>query len=106
MDEKVIEELLKRRYPEARFKVKLFPFGTDSKVLAIRTNLYNERGEEVAEEIREFLKRRGISEQIYRNIETGEIFAGEISFVVVAPIDDIFDDEEETKNGKTSDDSF
>jgi hypothetical protein len=91
MDERAIEELLKRRYPEARFKVKLFPFGTDSNVLAIRTTLYNERGEEAGEEIREFLKRHGISGQFYRNIETGEIFAGEIAFVVVAP----FDNEEE-----------
>jgi hypothetical protein len=95
MNEKAIKELLKRRYPEARFKVRLFSFGTNSKVLTIRTDLYNESGEEVAEEIKNFLKKHGISEQFYRDIETGEIFAGEIAFVIIAPFDDFFDDEEE-----------
>jgi len=94
MDERTIWELLKRRYPEARFKVKFFPFGVgDSKVLVIRTDLYNERGEEGAEEIKNFLKGYGISEKFYRDMETGKIFAGEIAFVMVAPFDEFFDDE-------------
>jgi hypothetical protein len=101
MDERAIWDLLKRRYPEARFKVKFFPFGVgDSKVLVIRTDLYNERGEEGVEEIKNFLKRYGISEKFYRNIETGEIFAGEIAFVVVAPL------EEGEGDGEVTDDSI
>ena len=102
MDERAIEELLRRRFPDARFKVKFFPFGTNSKVLVIRTDLYNERGEEGVEEIKKILKKHGISELFYRDIRTGEIFAGEIAFVVVAPFDD---EGEEGNDGKAQDDS-
>jgi hypothetical protein len=105
MDERAIKVLLKRCYPEARFKVNFFPFGRNSKVLVIRTTLYNERGEEAAEEIKNFLKKYGISEQFYCDMNTGEIFAGEIAFVVVASFDPFFDDEE-GDDEETSDDSF
>jgi len=106
MDERAIRELLKRRYPEFCFKVKLLPFGMDSKVLAIRTNLYTERGgEAAAEEIKNYLKKYGISEHFYRDLETGKIFAGEIAFIIVAPFDDFFDDEE-GDDGEASDNSI
>jgi hypothetical protein len=100
MDERAIWELLKRRYPEARFKVKFFSFGVDSKVLVIRTDLYNEMGEEGAEEIKKFLRRYGISEEFYRDMETGEIFVGEIAFILVAPL------EEGEGDGEATDDSI
>jgi hypothetical protein len=105
MDERAIRELLKRRYPEACFKVKLLSFGMDSKVLSIRTSLYNEKGEEAAEEIKNYLKKYGISEQFYRDLETGKIFAGEIAFIIVASFDDFFDDEE-GDDGETTDNSI
>jgi len=105
MDERAIRELLKRRYPEFCFKVKLLPFGMDSKVLVIRTTLYNERREESAEEIKNYLKKYGISEHFYRDLETGKIFAGEIVFIIVAPFDDFFDDEE-GDDGEASDNSI
>jgi hypothetical protein len=105
MDERAIRELLKRRYPEVCFKVKLLPFGMDSKVLVIRTSLYNEKGEEAAEEIKNFLKKYSISEQFYCDQETGKIFAGEIAFIIVAPFDDFFADEE-GDDGEASDSSI
>jgi hypothetical protein len=81
-----IEELLKKRYPEAKFKVEFLPFGDISKVLVIRTDLYNERGEEVEEEIKELLRKYGIEIKFYQDLSTGMISAGEFAFILVGPL--------------------
>jgi hypothetical protein len=86
MDAKDIEELLKRRYPQARFKVEFLPFGNDSKVLAIRTDLYNERGDEIEEEIKRLLRKYGIEIRFYQDLRTGTITSGSFVFILVEPL--------------------
>ena len=86
MDAKDIEKLLKRRYPQARFKVEFWPFGDISKVLIIQTDLYDERGEEVEGEIRGLLREYGIEVKFYRDLRTGVISAGEFAFILVRPL--------------------
>jgi hypothetical protein len=86
MDERVIEVFLKIRYPDARFKVEIWPFGDFSRVLVVRTDLYNERGEEVEEEIKELLRKHGVEIKFYRDLSTGMITAGEFAFILVGPL--------------------
>jgi hypothetical protein len=86
MEAKDIEELLKKRYPEARFNVEFLPFGNDSKVLAIRTDLYDERGDEIEEEIKRLLRKYGIEIRFYQDLRTGTITSGSFAFILVGPL--------------------
>jgi hypothetical protein len=85
MDAKTIEELLEKCYPKALFKVEILPFGHIGKVLVIRTNLHNDREEEVEKEIKSLLKKYGVEVRFYKDLKTGAITTGEFSFILVKP---------------------
>jgi hypothetical protein len=86
MDAKTIEELLRKRYPQSKFKVEFLPFGNDSKVLVIRTDLYNDRRDEIEKEIKKLLRKYGIEIRFYRDLRTGAITTGLFAFILVGPL--------------------